>query len=403
MDNIKNLLSEAFKLFSNHAHFYAYFLNSLDIDETRESDEMFDIGMSEIGLPVLLCNHKMLSDALDAYNINRIENAARSCCNHLTETYSDLRFMSQRKLANASMNFADPDDREFGNYLRNKELPLQKCSRWYYTHFNDVDYKDPTIANDMSLREYNASLAEAIETMTANGDNWDEILGLDIANHVAWDLAQSIVYVKYELFQSYVKSSINNAAKAAGSCPGSLSMFLDIALKPGVINWRKHLRSFVGNALSDESRSCRLKESRRFSDGVGHRHKRAGSLVVYVDTSGSMNKQDFEDLFAEINSLYKADWDIDIVECDAELQNRYKYAGTLPKTVFGGGGTCFEPVINDWNSVCKEYSAGIFFTDGYGSVANLKPYGEFLWLITSTGYQEQVYPGGKTLMIPSKN
>ena len=124
--------------------------------------------------------------------------------------------------------------------------------------------------------------------------------------------------------------------------------------------------------------------SKRYGTTPGIKIKRKQKLLIAVDTSGSIAVNELALFFGEINHIWRQSSEIMIVECDAAIQKKYDYKGTLPATIKGGGGTCFDPPINYGNTTYHP-DAIIYFTDGYADEPKIKSRCPILWMITSDG------------------
>ena len=69
-------------------------------------------------------------------------------------------------------------------------------------------------------------------------------------------------------------------------------------------------------------------------------------MAVVVDTSGSVPDADLSRFFAEIHGMWRQGAEVDIIECDAQVQKSYPYRGQLPQTVAGRAGPCSIPHLN---------------------------------------------------------
>ena len=126
--------------------------------------------------------------------------------------------------------------------------------------------------------------------------------------------------------------------------------------------------------------------SKRFGTRPGIKIKRFQKLAVAIDTSGSINIDDFNDFFGEIHSMWRFGAEIDVLECDADVQKKYSYRGRTPKFVHGGGGTSFDPVFEHIRSNRFErYDGCIYLTDGYAPEPKIKPPCKVFWCITKDG------------------
>ena len=92
-------------------------------------------------------------------------------------------------------------------------------------------------------------------------------------------------------------------------------------------------------------RFTNFKKSKRFNTYPGVRLKRSFSLLVAIDTSGSISSKELEIFLNEIQSLSNQTRFITIIECDCEIKDVYKYKFSKDKVITGRGGTEFDPVL----------------------------------------------------------
>ncbi|MEC7985836.1 MAG: VWA-like domain-containing protein [Myxococcota bacterium] len=126
------------------------------------------------------------------------------------------------------------------------------------------------------------------------------------------------------------------------------------------------------------------------------------TILIIIDTSGSMSDTDIEYVFAEVDGIYRLGCEVHILQADTAPQLYYKYNGDKP--IAGRGGTSFDPALqwaNDArNGVRLATKIGgdvseqdiqlhvdgiVYLTDGYASTPNVKPYCRILWVLTPDG------------------
>lgn len=205
---------------------------------------------------------------------------------------------------------------------------------------------------------------------------------------------------------AHTKNTAEQVQKSCGSIPGQFKEYIDslFKVKPRIFDWKQYFRRFLGSIIDIELKKTRKKESIRFPDCAGIKHKRKSQILVVVDTSGSISTNDLCDFFSEIHHIYKAGAVIDIIENDTRIQRMYRYNGKWDMQASGRGGTILQPSVDYYNSHRRDYSSCVFFTDGYCDV-DFKIPGDNMWIISSGG-SRQKYPG-RTIYIddskPSNN
>ena len=210
-----------------------------------------------------------------------------------------------------------------------------------------------------------------------------------------------------QLIQNQINQQIKTAAeqtiKMRGTIPTELQEIIDeiLKVKSRIFDWKAYFRRMLGSIYDVNIKKTRRKESIRFPGAAGIKHKKKVSILVAIDTSGSVSNQELIDFFSEITYIYKAGARITILECDARISANYEYTGKWTGKVHGRGGTDFQPVIDYYRKNIKDYAALVYFTDGECSIPDNVPR-DTIWVITSEGNHNQEYPG-RTLFIPSKN
>lgn len=176
--------------------------------------------------------------------------------------------------------------------------------------------------------------------------------------------------------------------KGQGSIPGELkSRIAELRKrKPRpVADWKRYFRRYLGNEFTEFIRKSKKRESRRFPDAAGNRHRRKSHILVGIDTSGSVSMPEYLEFFGQLRTL-TASATFRVLECDTKIQHEYEFTGKPNDTLHGGGGTLFEPVVDYFNKNRKTYDALVYFTDGYATIPKDTPK-DMLWVISSKGDQ----------------
>ena len=227
-------------------------------------------------------------------------------------------------------------------------------------------------------------------------------------DHSSWGKEfQECSDAEKQLIQNQINSQIKTAAeqtiKMRGTIPAEMQAIVDELFKPKprVFDWKAYFRRMLGSIYDINIKKTRRKESIRFPGAAGIKHKKKVSILVAVDTSGSVNDEELKDFFSEITYIYKAGARITILECDAAISANYEYTGKWTGKVHSRVGTDFQPVIDYYRKNMKDYAALVYFTDGECSIPNNVPR-DTIWVITSAGDHSKKYPG-RTLFIPKNN
>ena len=199
-----------------------------------------------------------------------------------------------------------------------------------------------------------------------------------------------------------LKSTAEQVEKQRGTIPAELKEIIEKLRekKPEIFNWKAYFRRLLGSIYDVSVRSSRRKLSKRFEGSAGIQHKKKVSILVAVDTSGSVSTKELQDFFSEIEYIYKAGARVTILQCDSRISSIDEYDGKKIPKITGRGGTDFNPPVEWYIKHKKEYASLIYFTDGECSLPVKRPSG-MVWVITSNGYHQE-YPG-KVVYIPKDN
>lgn len=276
-------------------------------------------------------------------------------------------------------------DCEVNSYIDNIGEGFIHPSRWNLPAKQGTKYYYDNLPNQDSLSGGNSSGGNSID------------------DHSTWSSFKDCSEAEKELIKNQINSQLKEATeqtkKMQGTIPNELTEIIDELFKekPRIFNWKAYFRRMLGSIYDVNIKKTRRKESIRFPESAGLKHKKKISILVAVDTSGSVDNQELCDFFSEINHIYKTGARITILECDAAIEKQYEYKGKWTGEIHGRGGTDFQPVIDFYRDNIKEYSSLIYFTDGECYLPSNVPR-NVIWVITSNG-EHQDYPG-KTLYIP---
>lgn len=248
------------------------------------------------------------------------------------------------------------------------KLPKDKSVEWYYESLKKNASKDS---------EYKKRLME----ISKQGTHSD---------HKMWGENEnfSMEVVETEVDRMIIQAKDRTSVKDHGTIPlGIKSLIQSIIEKRNPqIDWKRALKLFSSTSRRTRVYHTMKRFSKRFGTRPGIKIKRFQKLAVAIDTSGSINIDDFNTFFSEIHSMWKFGAEVDVLECDADVQKKYSYRGRTPEFVHGGGGTSFDPVFEHIRSNRFErYDGCIYLTDGYASEPKIKPPCKVFWCITKDG------------------
>ena len=234
----------------------------------------------------------------------------------------------------------------------------------------------------------------------------DELKQMD--DHSMWpqyDNKEEEQLVKDEI-NSLLDFAAQEVEKSCGNVPGEMKGRIEqIRKKPRpVTDWKRYFRRYLGNEFTDQIRKSKKRESKRFPDAAGNRHRRKSHILVAIDTSGSVSMPEYKEFMGQIRTLYDTAT-FHVLECDSSIQHEYDFKNRIPEELHGGGGTSFYPVTDYFHEHRKLYDALVYFTDGYSDIPKNTPK-ETLWVISSQGKQQRErykVNGASVVFIPKKN
>ncbi len=249
----------------------------------------------------------------------------------------------------------------------NLNLPPDKSVEWYYKKLKEQSSDDNTKKTISQVSE---------EISHSDHSKWGENKG-----------ASSNI-IETELDRMIIQAKDRTPLKDYGSIPLGIKKMINVIIekrKPQ-IDWKRALRLFSTSSRKTRVYYTMKRISKRYGTRPGIKIKRYQRLAVAIDTSGSIKEDDFVIFFSEIHSIWKQGAEIEVIECDAEVQRKYSYRGKLPKFISGGGGTLFDPVFSYLKSNrFEKYDGCIYLTDGYAPEAKIKPPCSLFWCITKDG------------------
>lgn len=248
------------------------------------------------------------------------------------------------------------------------------------------------------------SFDELKDPGSADGDNADEAAMQREGSAADWRQA--------------VAAGIQTA-KLQGKLPANLERRLGELLTPKV-TWSEHIRSLfarkVGSGGNDWRRPERRLISRPFLPHTelmpsceavfapGRSGNGCNTVVVAVDTSGSIGPKILDQFFGEMSGIIDdvRPRRIVVMWCDAkvhrvdEVEEASDLTNLRSKGAPGGGGTAFEPVFKEVSKMGLEPDALVYLTDGLGSFPKHAPTYPVIW---GSIYPQSKYPFGDVVHV----
>jgi len=192
------------------------------------------------------------------------------------------------------------------------------------------------------------------------------------------------------------------AAEMQGKLPASMKRLINEIFNPK-LSWQEVLKDWMTERAKTDYVFSRP-NTRYLASGFIlpslNDDIKMGTLVVGIDTSGSISQDDLNRFISELSGIIHDCQPVKtvVLTCDAQIQTEQEfYPGEeLEAQIKGGGGTNFCPVFERVNEMPDEIAGLIYMTDLYGTFPQGEPSYPVLWAINSDN--ERV-PWGQTVFI----
>ena len=207
--------------------------------------------------------------------------------------------------------------------------------------------------------------------------------------HGTWKEFDELSEADKKLVKAQIDHQIKEiveSQKNMGSTPSELQDYIDslFEIKPPSYDWKSYLRRFSATSTKIYTKKTRRKLNKRYEDNPALKIKTRKHILVGIDTSGSVSKDDLIEFFNEIHHIHKTGSQVSIAECDTSIKRVYEYKGKVPEYVNGRGGTDMNPFIEYVNKH-KEYSNLIILTDGFIPKRSVNTFKPLLTVVCSNG------------------
>lgn len=253
-------------------------------------------------------------------------------------------------------------------------------TRWYYNELMKNKNKDQNLQQMLK----NGSCGSGNSKMDMPNHNWkNSFEGLsDIEKEIIKQTCENMVE---DVAETYSQS------KGIGNMPAEIQEIIKRLqeLRKSKFNWKGYLRRFVGSSRKTYTKMTRMKENRRIEGLQAIRIKTRQKVLVAIDTSGSVSTNMIKDFINEIYLINKLGYDVDVIECDTDAHDVFKFNPKDDFSVYGRGGTNVQPPCDYYVQHRRYYSCLIYFTDGE-CYAPTNVSGNILWVLPKghTPYQE---------------
>jgi len=197
------------------------------------------------------------------------------------------------------------------------------------------------------------------------------------------------------------------AAKAMGKMPALFQSMID-EIMDSQVSWKEHIRMLLTGKLGMGRETWERPNRRRLVLNPmiyipGRRGFGADTVVIGLDTSGSIGQKELDAFFGEVGGILQdiKPRRIILLDCDADIaQVREARSiddfGTIrAQGAQGGGGTSFIPVFEWCEKEMVKPDALVYLTDMYGGFPAKAPAFPVIWCATS----DEKGPFGDTVYI----
>ena len=289
---------------------------------------------------------------------------------------TDFDHLSNKEVANLA------EDIEINQYISVSDLPLnpllpesfpelklekKRGTNYYYEKLMQGAKTGNCPNLNAMMAASGAGESTCIIVVRGKGDQ-----EIDLPNHDTWEEFDALSEAEKKLINSQTKHILKEVAdsvtKSRGTIPGEFADILNNINKeePPKFDWKRYLRRFSGGSTKIYTKKIRRKYNKRFEDNPGLKIKPKRHVLVAVDTSGSVSKDELVEFFHEVHHIHKGGTEVTVLQCDAAISNiaPYKKGCEDKIKIYGRGGTSFQPIIDHANKNCHKYTCLIVFTDG---------------------------------------
>jgi len=187
-------------------------------------------------------------------------------------------------------------------------------------------------------------------------------------------------------WQQRLAAAAQNALQS-GKLEGDMARMVDFLLQPK-LPWRMLLARYMSMTARDDYSYSR--PSTRRGDPAVYPSMRSSetSVVVVIDTSGSISQDEIQEFISEIDAIKsQVRARITLLTCDSELNYGCPWyfepwdEFAMDIEIRGGGGTSFRPAFDWVDAQDRMPDLLLYFTDAEGVFPDVEPLYPVLWLV----------------------
>jgi predicted metal-dependent peptidase len=381
MVNISDQLAKASKTLILEEPFYGLFL--VGLNKTFRND-IPTAGVSKHGIGVQLAVNPEFFEGLSLeHRIGLLKHELL----HISFGHLLVRDLySNKKLFNIAA------DLEINQYIDNDYLPEGGLKLDSFPELN--------LPVKAGTKEYYEILEKAQEDGTS--PSLDSLLnqmnGDSQYDHKTWEEIDELSEADKKLIEKQIEHQLKEVAdqteKRRGNIPGELADLISRLrhVEPAKFDWKGYLRRFVGNSSIVYTKKLRRKYNKRYIENPGLKIKFKNNILVGIDTSGSVSRDELKEFMNELVHMHKTGHKITIAQCDTQLNSVAEFNPKKDLEIKGRGGTSFQPVIDHFNEKKGVYTALIYLTDGEAWNPENCPKNT-LWVLSSQSQMNNDLPG----------
>jgi predicted metal-dependent peptidase len=378
--NIADQLAKASKTLILEEPFYGLFL--VGLNKTFRND-IPTAGVSQHGIGVQLAINPEFFDNL---SLDHQKGLLKHELLHISFGHLTVRSLySDKKLFNIAA------DLEINQYIASTDLPEGGLTLNSFPELN--------LPVKAGTKAYYELLQQAQEDGTS--PSLDSLLnqmdGDSPYDHSTWEEFDDLTEAEKKLIEKQVEHQLKEVAdqteKRRGSIPGELADLIARlrTVEPAKFDWKAYLRRFVGNSSVVYTKKLRRKYNKRYVANPGLKIKFKNHILVGIDTSGSVSRDELKEFVNELVHMHKTGHKITIAQCDTQLNSVEEFNPKKDLEIKGRGGTSFQPVIDHYNEYGR-YTALIYLTDGEAYSPENCPKNT-LWVLSSVSQMNDELPG----------
>ncbi len=205
-----------------------------------------------------------------------------------------------------------------------------------------------------------------------------------------------------------ILSEASAFGKMRGNIPAGIERQIEKVLG-SYIDWRGMIYRYITKMIPYDFTWARPhKKSYSIGAYLPDVVKEKLDLVVDIDTSGSIGKDDLADFLSEVIGIIRgfSNVDLTVIFNDTQVYGPHKFRNPTPETIArikpeGGGGTDHRPVFKWIGEKMPNTKLLICFTDGMTSFPDNPPPYPVIWVLAgSWRCDEDKIPWGKVVSLP---